>query len=73
MAAKRKFWPIIGATATTIAVFLPLLFLSNFTDFKCGNIINNWGANWFINHPTAVWNRDVWNRSNCFSWYCGQQ
>jgi len=26
MAAKRMFWPIIGATATTLAVFLPLLF-----------------------------------------------
>lgn len=26
MAAKRMFWPIIGATTTTLAVFLPLLF-----------------------------------------------
>lgn len=26
IAAKRMFWPIIGATATTLAVFLPLLF-----------------------------------------------
>ena len=26
LAAKRMFWPIIGATATTLAVFLPLLF-----------------------------------------------
>jgi len=26
MASKRMFWPIIGSTITTIAVFLPLLF-----------------------------------------------
>ncbi len=26
LAAKRMFWPIIGATATTVAVFAPLLF-----------------------------------------------
>ena len=26
MAAKRMFWPIIGATATTLGVFFPLLF-----------------------------------------------
>ncbi len=26
IAAKRMFWPIIGATATTLAVFFPLLF-----------------------------------------------
>ncbi|HEC84782.1 MAG: AcrB/AcrD/AcrF family protein [Candidatus Parabeggiatoa sp. nov. 1] len=26
LAAKRMFWPIIGATATTLAVFFPLLF-----------------------------------------------
>jgi multidrug efflux pump len=26
LAAKRMFWPIIGATATTLAVFLPLIF-----------------------------------------------